>query len=111
MQNDRDQCQHGAVVMPVVSVDELARKAHELWLRSEDRHYSPYNMPWESLSPNQRSAVSRTTRNVLQQIVEKGVGVRFVDEYAPPGPGDARWSDPILLAAGWSQNTMSELRR
>lgn len=80
---------------PVASIDRLAADTHEKWLASGDRRYSPFNAHWRDLSPEQRAQISRQARNAIDQLRAIGFDIAFNDEYAQPGPGDMRWSDPV----------------
>lgn len=80
---------------PTASINAMACTIHEQWRKERDRSYSPFNKPWSALTAEERQQSSRRTRDVVDALRAEGVDVPFIDEYAQPGPGDVRWTDPI----------------
>lgn len=79
--------------MPHVSVNEIAKRNHEKWLASGDRSGSQFGKPWNQLSAEHRTYLSRSARDSIETIRET-IPIPFIDEYSHPTIGDVRWHDP-----------------
>lgn len=72
----------------IIQLSTIAQTVHEEWLAATDRTYSPFNKPWDDLSPAARAHIGRQAFRLLELVSERYPEIVWEDDLGAASPPD-----------------------